>query len=149
MTYNLRDLLNDAKHKTYNFLAGNKRLYDVSITERRAVPVYGDVVSGLYVRYFTCRSNLVKFGPVYEIDANQYAGIITNPNFTTITLPWRIRGKLDDDTIMISNTEVINSGILTENQVLLNTAAKQIPAILYYIKEMDEYYQGEWPDPTG
>lgn len=149
MTYNIRDILNEVKHNTYNFLTGNQRLYDVSISERRATPIYSDVVNGLYVRYFTCRSNLIKVGPVYEIDANQYAGIKTNPNFTTVQLLWRIRGALEDDSIMISGKEVINSGVMSENQAILDAAAKVIPAIAVYIKEMDEYYQGDWPEPTG
>lgn len=144
MTYNIRNLLDDLKTTTYNFLTKKERMYNVSVDERRATPVYNDIAIGVYTRYFACRANLVKYGPVYEVDSGQYSGLKLNPNFVTVQIPWRIRGPLDDEHMMISQKEVVNPGVESENKALVETAAKIIPAIVYYLKDPLEYYQGDF-----
>jgi hypothetical protein len=151
--YDLDKILHELTVNQYDSLADNKRFYEISAEDNRAYPVYGDIVSGIYTRYFTCRSNLVKHGPVYEIDAGQYKGLSGNANFVSVEIPWRIRGKIDDTSLWISGMEVKNPGVVSQNKALIEDAAQRIPAIVYYMlsndpvitkKRLLEYYQGDF-----
>jgi len=141
MDYNLQHILDTLIADNYNSNKMNRPLYNISVTESRAYPVYRDIMSGIYTRYFTCRSNLTKYGPVCEINADQYAGLSANPNFVCVQLPWRICGNPDDTFFMIAGKQVKNPGVKSQNKAIIIEAAHKIPALVYYLKNLLEYYQ--------
>jgi len=149
MLTKLKDIRDNMTNVIYNMFTNNKKFYNISPVSNRAHPVYGQVLAGYYTRYFICRTQQIKYGPVIEIDLNQYANLSSNPNFIVVEIPWNVCGPLEDGMLVIAGKEVPNPGVISQNKALVLTASEKIPALIYYIKEhYDEYHMENCPAYT-
>jgi len=149
MPFDINKIIDNARVGLYDRLTGKRKRYEAVLRQRQAEPVYRDVMSGIYTRYFTCRSHLVRVGPVFEIDHGQYTHLTTDPLLVTISVPWKISGPLEDTVYYVNGVETPVYGVLHQNKMLIQEAAKKIPIIVAYIKDYAAYHQGNPDSEAG
>jgi hypothetical protein len=92
-------------------------------------------------RYFARQANHSE-GFITEINYEQYLTLKGNHLYTTLEVPWRVSGPLDD----IPGPQVINTptrlmtGVVTANRLVLEDAEKVLPGIKLRLRNLTAYY---------
>jgi len=98
---------------------------------------------GVMTRYFIRQSNH-QTGYITEIDSSTYTEFKLNKLYTVLELPWRIRGRLDDEfkPSMIGKPIRLYTGVKTANELTLKDAEAQMPGITRQLGNLMQFWVG-------
>lgn len=106
-------------------------------------PTTEDIDNEYLIRYFTRPANQ-HAGEIYEISKQTFDRIKTNNLYKSISMKWRVSGKLDD--VMASpdiNTPVrLYTGVLTANKLSLDMAESEMSGMKQKITNYAQFYKG-------
>jgi len=108
------------------------------------VPSEADIDNGVFTRYFIRQANH-KAGYITEIDQSTYSEFRSNKMYKVIELPWRIKGKLDDEFGPRDGNTPIRTytGVKTANALSLKEAEKEMPGITRQLGNLIQFWIGQ------
>jgi hypothetical protein len=115
----------------------------VEIPSYMPTPTDDEIAKGYMDRYFVQRTT-DQNEEIIEVNKATFDMLQEHHMYRRVLVTWRIAGKLDD--VMAPpnvNTPVRKyTGVLTANRLSLELAAKEMPAIVYKIRNLKQHYIG-------
>jgi hypothetical protein len=109
-----------------------------SLKEIFPSPSEEDYRKGYITRFFAQLAN-DKNSPVYEINANTFTRISQQPDYTTVSIRWRITGSLEKE--FDNDNNIIDFGVRESNKRALKLNFNVMPALKYRIVNYLQFYK--------
>jgi hypothetical protein len=109
-----------------------------SLKEIFPSPSEEDYRKGYITRFFAQLAN-DKNSPVYEINTNTFTRISQQPDYTTVSVRWRITGNLQKE--FDNDNNIIDFGVRESNKRALKLHFNVMPALKYRIVNYLQFYK--------
>lgn len=98
-----------------------------------------DVDNNFITRYFCRRVNDPK-SDIVEVSEQDFNKLKNSSLYLTISIPWRISGRLDDIFFPNSNMRQY-TGVITANTLITEEADKEMPGIKYLLIKPTQFFR--------
>jgi hypothetical protein len=107
-----------------------------TITAFLPSPTESDYSIGYIRRYFI--QNVVdKSSPIYEVSDVEFSRILTLPNYTGVSLKWRITGPISQT----FTNSVIDKGVRESNRISISLVNDKIPNLKFYLPNLLQFHK--------
>jgi len=123
---------------SYNKLTRKSVVPNTSLSTHIPTPSEKDYKNGYIARYFAQKVN-DSSSPIYEINANTFTRIQTNPMFVSVSIKWRITGP--KETIYREDGQLLDMNVAESNRRAILLHYDKIPNLKLYLPNLLQFYK--------
>ena len=101
-------------------------------------PSETDYKKGYLYRYFVQKSNDLQ-SPIYEVNSQTYTRLSSLPDYTTISIRWRITGPTEKKFDVDDN--IIDFGVRESNKRSVKLKSEIMPGLKYRLNNYLQFYK--------
>lgn len=123
----------------YKDLIKNKKIHSLNIPKTIVPsPTDNDYANGSIERYFTQKTNDI-YGFVYEVNAQTYNELKSNPYWITEKIKWRLSGPMD--IVYTVDGKIKDKGVINSNKASIAEGQKIIKNLNLYLPNILQFYK--------